>query len=100
MGSGLAPLSLKITTTRHLALLGGTIYSALYENLPIPTTKTCKIFNITNCPFEWKGTLTVKAPTVNLSGHRLLWTAGEPCGRQSKIMKSARDLLPSGPLEY
>jgi hypothetical protein len=36
--------------------------------------------------------------TASLSGHRLFWTAGEPCG-QSSIMKSARDLLQSGPLD-
>ncbi len=42
-------------------------YSVLPENLPILTTETCKTFIIASFPFEWKGTLMVKAPTVNMS---------------------------------
>jgi hypothetical protein len=68
--------------------------------LLILTTEACKTFIIACCPFEWKGTLTMKAPTAtrNMSGHRLLWTAGEPCRWQSRTTKSTGDWLESGSL--
>jgi hypothetical protein len=97
MAMRLYPLSPNIPATPHLAYLGGTIYSASSENLLTTITKTCQTFIITSCPFEWKATLTMKARTVNMSGHRLFWTAGEPCRWISQNTKSARDSLQSGP---
>ncbi len=38
-----------------------------------------------------------EARTANMSGHQLLWTAGEPCRWKSHNMKSAKDSLQSGP---
>jgi hypothetical protein len=73
MGSGPPPLGLKIIATHHMAYSDGTTYSALSRSLPIPTIKACKISIIMKYPFEWKGTLSMKARTANLSGHRLLW---------------------------
>jgi hypothetical protein len=96
MATRLYPLTPKIPATPHVAYLGGTIYSASFENLVTTTTKNCKTLNIASCPFEWKGTLTMKGRTVNMSGHRLFWTAGEPCRRISRNTRSARDLLQSG----
>jgi hypothetical protein len=96
MATRLYPLSLKIPATPHLAYLGGTICSASSKNLVTTTTKNCKTFIIASCPFEWKATLTMKARTANMSGHRLFWTAGEPCRWISRNTKSVRDSLQSG----
>ena len=99
MGTRQVLLSPNTPATRHLAYFDGTIYSALSKNLLILTIEACKTFIIASCPFEWKGTLTTKARTANLSGHRLLWTAGELCRWQSRTTKSARDWLESGSLK-
>ena len=96
MATMLYPLTPKIPATRHLAYLGGTIYSVSSENLVTTTTKICKTFIIASWPFEWKATPTMKARTATTSGHRLCWTAAEPCRRISRIRKSARDSLQSG----
>ncbi len=40
-----------------------------------------------------------KAPTANMSGHRLLWIVGEPWRQQTGMMKSTRDPLQSGSME-
>ena len=96
MAGRLYPLTPKMPATPHLAYLGGTICSASSENLVTTTTKDCKTFIIASCPFEWKATLTMKARTANISGHRLCSTAGEPCRRISRNTKSARDSLQSG----
>ena len=96
MAARLYPLTPKVPATPHVAYLGGTIYSASSENLVTTTTKDCKTFIIASCPFEWKATLTMKARTANMSGHRLCLTAGESCPRISRNTKSARDSLQSG----
>src|SRR5579863_9585407 len=77
-GSGFILLSLNITANSpHLAYSDGTIYSALSENSVTPTIKAFKTFVTASCRFGWRGTLTMKVPTANLSGHRLFLTAGE-----------------------
>ena len=98
MATRLYPLTPKIPATPHLAYLGGTICSVSSENLVTTTTKNCKTFIIASWPFVWKATLTMKmkARTANISGHRLCWTAAEPCRRISRNTKSARDSFQSG----
>ena len=88
-----------IDPTPRLASFDGTIYSAFSENSLILTIKASKILAITSCPSEWKGTPMMKPPTVNMIGHRLFWTMGGPCRRESRSTRRARDPLQSGSLQ-
>ena len=80
MGTRLVLLNPNMPATPRLVCCDGTIYSALFESLPILTIKTCKTSTITSCRLKWKVTqaLRLKALTASVSGLQLLWTVGEP----------------------